>query len=95
MPNGRHPFHPDISVTRGVLEQECRELMVKFFRRRRNQAKEAKAAAAAAAAATEMASRGVDSGDSSCAVCCSAGDGMGQQGAQYLGSAASDSEVSE
>jgi hypothetical protein len=51
MPSGSHPFHPDITVTRGVLEEECRELMVKFFRRRRKQAKEAKAAAAAATAA--------------------------------------------
>jgi hypothetical protein len=60
MPSGSHPFHPDITVTKGVLEEDCRELMVKFFKRRRKQAKEAKAAAAAAAAVEAAAAADVD-----------------------------------
>jgi tRNA(adenine34) deaminase len=31
----RHPFHPDMMVTRGVLADECGEVMKTFFRRRR------------------------------------------------------------
>lgn len=31
----RHPLHPDLRVRRGVLEPECRALMVDFFRKRR------------------------------------------------------------
>jgi tRNA(adenine34) deaminase len=31
----RHPFHPDMMVTRGVLADECSEVMKTFFRRRR------------------------------------------------------------
>jgi hypothetical protein len=38
-PVGPHPFHPNISVTRGVLEDECKQLMVDFFARRRAQQK--------------------------------------------------------
>ncbi|HEX2606463.1 MAG TPA: nucleoside deaminase, partial [Flavisolibacter sp.] len=31
----RSPFHPKTELTRGVLEQECAELMKEFFRQRR------------------------------------------------------------
>jgi hypothetical protein len=94
MPNGSHPFHPGILVTRGVLEEECRELMVKFFRKRRQQAKEAKAAAAAAAAAAEadLGSSVTESVGSSGLLSSDAGDAVKQQRALYLGSQSSDSD---
>ena len=36
-PIGPHPFHPNISVTSGILQDECAELMRGFFRARRQQ----------------------------------------------------------
>lgn len=44
MPNSSHPFHPNIIVTSGVREAECRSIMQLFFRKRRQQQKEAKLA---------------------------------------------------
>lgn len=34
----RHPFHPDLWVVRGVLEEECSSILKDFFRKRRRQA---------------------------------------------------------
>jgi tRNA(adenine34) deaminase len=34
-PTGPHPFHPSITVTRGVLQEECGALMRAFFRQQR------------------------------------------------------------
>jgi len=48
-PVGPHPFHPNLEVTRGVLQQECADLLRSFFRRRRQGAADAKAAACAEA----------------------------------------------
>lgn len=31
----RHPFHPKATVTRGVMEEECAQLMTDFFKQRR------------------------------------------------------------
>jgi hypothetical protein len=75
-----------------VLEEDCRELMVKFFRRRRKQAKEAKAAAAAAAAAVaadvgDAAAQPIEGRGLSSSV---AGGGDGELRARYLGSEATD-----
>jgi tRNA(adenine34) deaminase len=36
-PIGPHPFHPNIQVTGGVLEEECAALMRAFFRNRRRE----------------------------------------------------------
>lgn len=33
---GRSPFHPRAEVVNGILENECRALMVDFFHRKRN-----------------------------------------------------------
>ncbi len=44
-PAGPHPFHPNLQVTRGVLKDECAELLRAFFRRRREEAAAEKAAA--------------------------------------------------
>ena len=30
-----HPFHAKLAVTRGVLQEECSEILKDFFRRRR------------------------------------------------------------
>lgn len=35
-PAPAHPFHPHMSVRRGVLAAECAEVMQRFFRLRRN-----------------------------------------------------------
>lgn len=37
MPYRPHPFHPDIRVIRGVMADECSEIMKDFFRQRRRQ----------------------------------------------------------
>ena len=39
-PVGPHPFHPDLEVTRGVLEQDCADLLRSFFRMRRRESKD-------------------------------------------------------
>ncbi|KIZ07755.1 hypothetical protein MNEG_0200 [Monoraphidium neglectum] len=39
-PLGPHPFHPALGVTRGLLRDECAELLRAFFRRRRHEAEE-------------------------------------------------------
>lgn len=44
-----HSSHPDLAVTRGVLEAECGGAVRDFFRRRRVEAKEAARAAAVGA----------------------------------------------
>ena len=31
-----HPFHPAIQVRRRVLERECADILVKFFKSRRS-----------------------------------------------------------
>lgn len=37
IPHRPHPFHPDIRVIRGVMADECSEIMKDFFRQRRRQ----------------------------------------------------------
>ena len=32
-----HPFHPNLEVTPGILEKECSQLLIEFFRRRRKE----------------------------------------------------------
>eukprot|EP01023_Acetabularia_acetabulum_P011767 TRINITY_DN1547_c1_g1_i1.p2 TRINITY_DN1547_c1_g1~~TRINITY_DN1547_c1_g1_i1.p2 ORF type:complete len:237 (+),score=27.60 TRINITY_DN1547_c1_g1_i1:169-879(+) len=32
-----HPFHPEIKVTRGILAEECSQIMTNFFRERRRE----------------------------------------------------------
>lgn len=39
-PVGPHPFHPELQVARGVLGDECAELLREFFRKRRRETKE-------------------------------------------------------
>lgn len=34
-PRGPHPFHPDLVVRRGVLQEPCADILRQFFRRRR------------------------------------------------------------
>lgn len=34
-PVGPHPFHPRMAVSRGVLEAECSDIMIRFFQKRR------------------------------------------------------------
>ncbi|KAF6259170.1 cytidine deaminase-like protein [Scenedesmus sp. NREL 46B-D3] len=83
MPSGSHPFHPVILVTRGVLEEDCRDIMVKFFRRRRKQTKDAKEAAAAAAAMVAMGGSAVQPNDGSDVPRSTVG-GVGEAPASYL-----------
>lgn len=37
-PRLRHPFHPDMEVTSGILEEQCSRLMKNFFKERRKKA---------------------------------------------------------
>lgn len=39
-PVGPHPFHPGMLITRGVMPDECAEVLQTFFRRRRSLAKD-------------------------------------------------------
>lgn len=55
MPCGCHPFHPNIKVTRGVLEAECKQLMVNLFKQRRQEQKANKDTRTAARAACAVA----------------------------------------